>query len=1371
MSDSNDKIVFHQAAVGTSVSSSLKASIAALVDVLNKIKLLKEEIAAKEQAPKAVEKQSEKPVEKQQAEKTIEPEKKTAVNPEKSKTNAVKEAKPVHKSESKAAAEFKAKEKTVKGVVKKIEWPAPELAVYSDEALSAHERDFYIVRRRKNEMTDFSVMHTYLSYKKAYDPGKNGWDTILDYETGAKIGDIPHIKLSAVWEIAQRYSGADRSAEEDARFGITLAEWEAAFEKIEAYIQQSDIEVFGADKNDGILLQHLFKMSTLEYQLLSINKADKVFEVVRAAVLCDIEEIARAAKQWKKIKNYKHKVALDYAHGGIFSDEDAYKIQAGTGIDCLNDLCMYDVYALKALLLEHAFGDLVKDINGAFREDRRRRKDRIWQKYPYIFGNIILVLLTVLAYNYKYTIIKSPQAALEVNIGVAAFLVTVLSVLFACARAVFRRKSNPQYIYRTKKIKKRIRFMSAFGLFVLCSIVCFHQRYDGYNDRYYYRDVGENEIAIAGQVQQYQNYAVIPESIDGKTVVEIDLYAFDKSGITELRLPGTVKKIETAAFKDCTNLESVVYEGDIEADSCSIGKKAFAGCTALSDFAPMGMATSIAEGAFKDCQSLQHLDLSSATFIGERAFESCPYIYSIVLGENLESLPNRLFKNCTALVNVSGFEYVKHIGKETFYGCDSLLFVDFSQIKTIGKRSFYGCDSITNIYIPNTIEEVGADAFSECNSVSDLQVSFFGKNAKKSHRSSLAYYFSCSNHIGDLTVTITGMPVISSKNFKKCPAITNIVLADEVTTLEPRAFAGMNISSITLAPGITEISEKAFANCGNLEKVLGAESVTAVGKRAFENCFALASIQLPAALSIDDYAFMQCTSLAEFRTFAQLHTLGESAFEECSSLYELDLSSATLTAIGENVFKNCYNLVEAKLPASVATLSNGAFYGCSALLNLVHEGSLIEIGDLAFQYSGIRHIDLTSVKKIGESAFEACENLDNVTVPLTIESLGRRAFADCGSMKSFTSPFEVGRKNFNVASLLGNSGVETLVVTRISQANSNFISGADNLSRVVFDCELKTIKSKAFKDAENLYSIVLPDTITSIGTAAFKGCANLSEITLPSAITEIANEMFSGCRSLSNLEIPAGVQSIGRHAFYECESITDITVPASVSEISSYAFSECDFLFRVNFAGGVQEIEEGAFMDCDNLEDIVLPDSLVKIGENAFNNCYSLREMHIPASVTTVGEDALKGCYSLEILSIPSIVKTTSFLGRTSTTEKAVSYITDSTNLVEIRITAAEEIAKNAFKDLYNLETVVLSESVTKIGNGAFDGCYALQKVILPNENVYKKYADVFEGVPVYESFDSVESYAEKAERLEREEAEKKAAEEAAKKEAAKAEK
>ena len=44
-----------------------------------------------------------------------------------------------------------------------------------------------------------------------------------------------------------------------------------------------------------------------------------------------------------------------------------------------------------------------------------------------------------------------------------------------------------------------------------------------------------------------------------------------------------------------------------------------------------------------------------------------------------------------------------------------------------------------------------------------------------------------------------------------------------------------------------------------------------------------------------------------------------------------------------------------------------------------------------------------------------------------------------------------------------------------------------------------------------------------------------------------------------------------------------------------------------------------------------------------------------------------------------------------------------------------KKISKNAFRDCYNLKTVIIPDSVTSIGDDAFKDCYNLKTVIIPN--------------------------------------------------------
>ncbi len=140
---------------------------------------------------------------------------------------------------------------------------------------------------------------------------------------------------------------------------------------------------------------------------------------------------------------------------------------------------------------------------------------------------------------------------------------------------------------------------------------------------------------------------VIPQTIDGKTVVSISSFAF--SNITYLKsitIPDTVKAIGNDAFYDCRLLSKVTLSSNIEViDDC----------------------------AFQDCFSLESIELPKTLVeIGDEAFMGCKRLEAIIIPEGVTIIPDSAFESCSSLSYVVIPDSVTQIGEYAFYECESL---------------------------------------------------------------------------------------------------------------------------------------------------------------------------------------------------------------------------------------------------------------------------------------------------------------------------------------------------------------------------------------------------------------------------------------------------------------------------------------------------------------------------------------------------------------------------------------------------------------------------------------------------------------------------------------------------------------------------
>ena len=87
---------------------------------------------------------------------------------------------------------------------------------------------------------------------------------------------------------------------------------------------------------------------------------------------------------------------------------------------------------------------------------------------------------------------------------------------------------------------------------------------------------------------------IIPDRIDGLPVTEISPYAFSESQITSIKLPGSLEKIEEAAFMLCENLKNIELPESVK----YICENAFNSCTAVESIRILNPECEIYDSSF-----------------------------------------------------------------------------------------------------------------------------------------------------------------------------------------------------------------------------------------------------------------------------------------------------------------------------------------------------------------------------------------------------------------------------------------------------------------------------------------------------------------------------------------------------------------------------------------------------------------------------------------------------------------------------------------------------------------------------------------------------------------------------------------------------
>lgn len=186
-------------------------------------------------------------------------------------------------------------------------------------------------------------------------------------------------------------------------------------------------------------------------------------------------------------------------------------------------------------------------------------------------------------------------------------------------------------------------------------------------------------------------------------------------------------------------------------------------------------------------------------------------------------------------------------------------------------------------------------------------------------------------------------------------------------------------------------------------------TVVAIGNRAFSGCNEITSITLaPTVTEIGDYAFYQCTGITGQVTLGEeIVRVGRSAFFGCSGITSLNFKAIKCESLGgtrsSTAFGNCRSLKTVQFGSQVTRIPDFAFAGMDALsFNWNLPESLEYIGEYAFAYcnniSGALRIP-SRVKHIGAYAFAQCHAVSEIELPKNLEQIDQRAFYQCINVK------------------------------------------------------------------------------------------------------------------------------------------------------------------------------------------------------------------------------------------------------------------------------------------------------------------------------------------------------------------------------------
>ena len=373
------------------------------------------------------------------------------------------------------------------------------------------------------------------------------------------------------------------------------------------------------------------------------------------------------------------------------------------------------------------------------------------------------------------------------------------------------------------------------------------------------------------------------------------------------------------------------------------------------------------------------------------------------------------------------------------------------------------------VTIPDTVEVVGESAFENNQKVQFVVI-------PKSVKRLGAYVFWGCNNLEEVVLG-KGLTTVDEYSFAGCTGLKQITIPENIQSIDAQAFAGcVNLTDIYIPATVTGIAEDAFLNCDNVTIHADEGSVAAqfaqklAEQKNRDPLVTAAPVQTPTAVSRPDTQAttepVSTATPAPVATPVPGNVLGSTIIVGNHAL--------VMVHPGEEKVQQGYTEPEAGQETGeeqdiTAETENGKvpewmYYRNQSVSAVTIPEGTTEIGRFAFSRSSLRTVTIPEgVTVIDYAAFYHCDNLDNVVLPDTVNTVGAKAFTHTGWLDDFEE----------------NSMDDFLISGDI------LVAYKGNLPEVVIPDGVRVIAEEAFRNHTELKKVHLPASVTDIGNDAF----------------------------------------------------------------------------------------------------------------------------------------------------------------------------------------------------------------------------------------------------------------------------------------------
>lgn len=206
------------------------------------------------------------------------------------------------------------------------------------------------------------------------------------------------------------------------------------------------------------------------------------------------------------------------------------------------------------------------------------------------------------------------------------------------------------------------------------------------------------------------------------TIVHISQFAFALCySLSTINIPDSTSLNMGSFF--CCNISTI---NSLANNRGFIHEFAFAGCPLTSIVLPNRGGGGIGRCAFSHCIYLNSITIGdSVQWIDEYAFENCTSLVSITIPESVYYLSRNAFTGCTNLSTINYFpancEYIENSGKGTFEGLTGITTLNIgNEVQIIPSRMFKDCTRLTQVSLGDNLAAIGESAFQNCGIIGEL---------------------------------------------------------------------------------------------------------------------------------------------------------------------------------------------------------------------------------------------------------------------------------------------------------------------------------------------------------------------------------------------------------------------------------------------------------------------------------------------------------------------------------------------------------------------------------------------------------------------------------------------------------------------------